>query len=404
MRKLAFVLCILLVITNLIMAQNHDLQQIANTIGEKYAPDKRVAVYDVKVTQHSYAIILSGETSEVAAYNEVLSHMKSYTSRIEDNINILPDKDLGAETRGIIYNSTGNVYSKNAHSAELVTQVLLGMPVKILDQKGGWRRIQMPDSYIGWINGSVEPVTEKELQEYLQKSKIVITSHSTSSYSRAKTNSETVSDLVAGDILVLLGTKGKYYKVVYPDGRTAYVNKSDAKEESRWLTDIELTHESIISTAKQMMGIPYVWGGTSTKGLDCSGFTKTVYFLHGIILARDASQQVKYGELVDQEGSFDKLQPGDLVFFGTKATPENPQEKVVHVGISLGNNKFIHASDYIRINSFDPSDPLYDEFNTKRYLRTKRVIGSVNTPGIQEIYHSTLYQRKENDTKQTSIH
>lgn len=393
MRKLAFVLCILLVITNLTMAQNHDLQQVANIIGEKYAPDKRVAVFDVKVTQQDDAVVLTGETSEVAAYNEVLSHMKSFASNIIDEVNILPDKELGAKTWGVIYNSTGNVYYKNAHSAELVTQVLLGMPVKILDQKGGWRRIQMPDSYIGWINESVEPMTENELHAYLQKPKIIVTSHAATSFSKAKSNSPIVSDLVAGNSLVVVGIKGRYYKVVYPDGRTAYVSKSDAKKESNWLDEIELTGKSITETAKQMMGIPYVWGGTSTKGLDCSGFTKTVFLMHGVILARDASQQVKYGELVDQTGDFGKLQPGDLVFFGSKATSENPRERVVHVGVAIGNNKFIHASDYIRINSFDPNDPLYDAFNTKRYLRTKRVIGSVNTPGIDEVYHNTFYQK-----------
>ena len=305
---------------------------------------------------------------------------------------------------GVIYNSTGHVYNNDAHSAELVTQVLLGMPVKILEQQGNWRKIEMPDSYIGWINGSVEPMTEREYLEYLEKPKIVVTAHSSSSYSMASPNSQIVSDLTVGNQLVLDGKKGKYYRVIYPDGRKAFVKKSDAEMESNWLKDIELTSGSIVETAKQFIGIPYVWGGTSAKGLDCSGFTKTVYFMHGIIIARDASQQVNYGRLIDQSGDFDKLQPGDLVFFGSKATVENPKEKVVHVGIALGNKQFIHASDYVKISSFDPTDPLYDEYNTNRYLRAKRIIGSVNTSGIEEIYHNTFYRKQENDTKQTTIH
>jgi len=147
-----------------------------------------------------------------------------------------------------------------------------------------------------------------------------------------------------------------------------------------------------VRTGKQFMGVPYVWGGTSSKGLDCSGFTKLVYFLHGVILQRDASQQVLNGKLIDEKGDFSNAQKGDLVFFGTKATPENPKERVVHVGIYIGDMKFIHASDYIRINSFDPADPLYDEYNTNRYLRTKRIIGEVGTKGIERIFENEFYK------------
>jgi len=110
--------------------------------------------------------------------------------------------------------------------------------------------------------------------------------------------------------------------------------------------------------------------------------------MHGIILARDASQQVLSGRLIDETGDFREALPGDLVFFGTKATPENPKERVVHVGIYIGDRRFIHASDFIHINSFDPADPLYDDYNTKRYLRTKRIIGEVNGDGIEEMFNN----------------
>ena len=101
--------------------------------------------------------------------------------------------------------------------------------------------------------------------------------------------------------------------------------------------------------------------------------------MHGIVLARDASQQVNQGELVDSAGDFSKLLPGDLMFFGSKAKPiaktkEESKERVVHVGIYIGNNHFIHASDNIHINSVNPVDELYDKFNAGRYLRSKRYI------------------------------
>jgi len=180
--------------------------------------------------------------------------------------------------------------------------------------------------------------------------------------------------------------------VQYPDGREASVKKSDVMKVSDWLKKNRLTGERIVDTAKQLLGVPYLWGGTSTKGMDCSGFTKQVYWMHGMILARDASQQVRYGRLIDETGDFGEALPGDLVFFGTEATPENPTERVVHVGIYIGDRRFIHASDYIRINSFDPADPLYDAFNTKRYLRTKRMIGVLDSEGIEELYNNAFYR------------
>lgn len=102
--------------------------------------------------------------------------------------------------------------------------------------------------------------------------------------------------------------------------------------------------------------------------------------MHGIILFRDASQQVNQGQLVDSGGDFSKLISGDLIFFGSKSnTTETTEdniigERVVHVGIYIGNNHFIHASDYVHVSSLDPQDALYDAFNAGRYLRTKRYI------------------------------
>ena len=235
-------------------------------------------------------------------------------------------------------------------------------------------------------------MTESELHEYNKKEKVVVIALYAFSYEKADVKSQTVSDLVIGDMLVLKGEKGRFYRVGYPDGREAYIRQSDAKELKKWLQEMELTPKSIVRVARQFMGIPYVWGGTSFKGLDCSGLTKLVYFLHGVILQRDASQQVLTGRPVDDNGNFSNLEPGDLLFFGTKATAENPKERVVHVAIYIGNRRFIHASDYVQIGSFDPADPLYDEYNAGRYLCARRIIGEVNTDGIEGVPDNAFYK------------
>jgi len=295
------------------------------------------------------------------------------------------------ETWGVVYNSVGSLRAEPRHAAEMVTQVLLGMPVKIHKQQGEWCMIETPERYVGWISGSVQLLTDRQRRYYLQQPKVIISALYTRSVAEADEKTLPVTDLVAGNMLELISDDGAYYRVGYPDGRKAYVKKSDAKELHDWLREIRLTGESIVQTATQLLGIPYLWGGTSVKGLDCSGFTKQVYFMHGIILARDASQQVRSGRLVDETGDLTDALPGDLLFFGAKATKERG-EKVVHVGIYLGKRRFIHASDYVRINSFDPTDPLYDEFNANRYLRTKRIIGEVPGEGFEELLSNAFYR------------
>lgn len=365
-------------------SKNH-LEQLIQTIENKYAPDKRVEVFAIEAMESDNDMLLKGETTNEFAYKELFTKAREISPLIKDNIRLLPDEVIGEKNWGVIYNSVADLRGKPAYSSEMVSQVLMGMPVRVLDKSGSWLRIQTLEGYIGWMSGSVHRLKHEQLIDHLSKPKIVVISQYGKSYSQADAQSQSVTDIVIGNILNVEGDEKEFYKVTYPDGREAFVRKQDAQEVESWLSEIKLSGESIVETAKQLMGVPYVWGGTSSKGLDCSGFTKTVYWLHGIIIARDASQQIKYGVEIDRLGSFDDAQKGDLVFFGVKATDENPKERVVHVGIYIGNQQFIHASDYIHINSFDPKSELYDEYNTNRYLRTMRYIGSEGTPGITPI-------------------
>lgn len=375
-----------------LMAQINEIEQVIDTIQKKYAPDQRVELFRVEASREGDTLVLAGITTSEPAYLALIQEAKKLSPQVKDRIRLLPDEALGDETWGVIYNSVGTLRAEPRYGSELVSQALLGTPVRILEQHGGWCRIQTPDRYIGWINGSVKPMSQLQLQEYIKQPKVVVTALTSCSFADANKEALPVSDLVAGNMLVVQSTEGTFFRVQYPDGRMAYVQKADAVEVSKWTKDTRLSEESVVNTAFRFVGIPYLWGGTSSKGVDCSGFTKMVYFLNGVILARDASQQVLYGKLVDEAGNFGDLLPGDLLFFGTKASAENLRERVVHVGIYIGNKRFIHASDFVHISSFDPADPLYDAYNNNRYLRTKRIIGEVNSEGIGEIFLNQFYQ------------
>ena len=125
--------------------------------------------------------------------------------------------------------------------------------------------------------------------------------------------------------------------------------KHEANNYNEWLVRLNASEENLVKTSKRLMGVPYLWGGTSFKGIDCSGFTKTVYFLNGIVLPRDASQQVSVGETIDKSSNWSELKAGDLLFFGEKR--EDGSERVVHVAMWLGNGEYIHASDKVKVSN-----------------------------------------------------
>ena len=185
--------------------------------------------------------------------------------------------------------------------------------------------------------------------------------------------------MVAGNILEVVDVNKDNYKVKFPDGRLAFINNMDGESMNynTWLSSLSPSHESLVTTSKSLMGLPYLWGGTSTKGVDCSGFTKTIFFLNGLVIPRDASQQIHAGKLIDNDKSFDNMQPGDLLFFGKPAT-DTSKERVIHVGMWIGNNEFIHSAGRVHISSVDKNASNYDEYNYNRYLRSKRMLNETD--------------------------
>lgn len=356
-----------------------EVKAIGRTLKARYAPDRRVALFDVECSlTGAKKLLLRGVTTSAEAKAELLSTLEARGYEAVDSLRLLPDeKGLEGKTYGIINLSVASLRVEPDYSSEMTTQALLGMPVRVLE-RNGWYRIQTPDDYIAWVHRvSVLPVTRKELTAWNRAEKVVVTSHYAFVYSQPDRRSQTVSDVVAGNRLKLEGAEGDFYRVSYPDGRRGYVEKSVALPEREWRKNLKQDAASIIRTAHTLMGVPYLWAGTSSKGMDCSGFVRTVLFMHDIIIPRDASQQAYVGQHIDIAPDFSNLRPGDLVFFGRKATAER-KERVVHVGIYIGGRRFIHSQGDVRISSFDPQDERFDAFNLERLLFATRVLPYIN--------------------------
>ena len=354
-----------------------ELQNIHSKIKATYAPDKRVELFDINFQLADNQLILEGETTSKKAFSILLDSLNNRKLKFTNNVRILPDAAVGNLKFAIARNSVINIRSKPKHSAELGTQGLLGMPLKVLDKKGDFYRVQTPDNYISWVDkGGITRMNKEIFDQWNFRKKIIFTKNFGYVYADKSENSSIISDITLGGILKYKSLDNRFYEVEYPDKRKGFVKKEEAIIYESWIQNLNPTKENIETIAKKMDGFPYLWGGTSSKGMDCSGYTKMVYFMNGFIIPRDASQQINAGKTVDKELKFEGLAKGDLIFFGRKATAEKKQ-RVTHVGLWLGNDKmeFIHASGNVHVSSMDNKQPNYDEFNKNRYLGSKRYLG-----------------------------
>jgi hypothetical protein len=355
-----------------------ELESIHAIIKSEFAPDKRVELFDINFELADNQLILEGETTSKRAFLILLDSLNNRKLQFTNNVRVLPDAAVGDLQFAVAKNSVINIRSEPKHSAELGTQGLLGMSLKVLDQKGDFYRIQTPDMYISWVDrGGIQLLNKAKMDTWNQAKKVLFTKNFGYVFADKKDAATIISDVTLGGILEYISEDDTFYEVKYPDNRTGFIKKEEAVIYDSWLENVVSSKENIEVVAKNFEGFPYLWGGTSSKGMDCSGFTKMVYLLNGLVIPRDASQQINAGKTVDAPLKFEGLEKGDLLFFGTKATSETKQ-RVVHVAIWLGNDKmeFIHSSGNVHLSSMDASQPNYDEFNKNRYLGSKRYLGA----------------------------
>ncbi|MEN8121587.1 MAG: SH3 domain-containing C40 family peptidase [Bacteroidota bacterium] len=367
---------------------NNDIDSLKNI----YAPDTRIALWNILIEDNENKVTITAEVDNEKAKADLLKTLSSKYPDIDLTVNLLPEKKTNS--MALVNNSVCNIRDEACHSAELVNQVLLGKPVKLLKKEDGWYLIQTPNQYIGWVKSSeIVRFDSTSLKEYKTTKKIIFNKQYGFSYTLPDSKSQIVTDLVVGCILPVIGNKKKFYKVKYPDNRVAFVKKDE-------VVDIDLfinkkpEENGLVNTAKKFIGIPYLWGGSSSKSIDCSGFTSNIYFLNGIIIQRDASQQVKYGKEITTSYDYTDLLPGDLLFIGRRANDSLP-EKVTHVIMYIGDSEFIHASSTfgnVKINSMDSTRANYFPGYVSSFIKTIRIIGEENGSTIEKITNNKFYK------------
>ena len=368
-----------------------------NDTKKKFAPDQRTKLLEIAqsdVSKNNYLI----QSTEKEAVSFLKDALKNTSANIE--YRLLPDSSVGDRIFGVINLSVANLRTKPGHASEMATQVLLGTQVDILQKARSEFRVRTPEGYISWVpTSAVSAKTKAEIENWKKSDKVIYTNEFGKAYSQPNSQSIRVSDLVYGNILQLTKEDGQYYEVKYPDGRVGFIPKNEATSFGKWIDSRQLTSDNVISSAKTMLGLPYLWGGTSVKGVDCSGFTKTAFYMNGYVIPRDASQQVLAGDKVEinnEKGEFDtnvalkNLKPADLLFFAAGKN-SNPNARVTHVAIYIGNGEFIHSAGTVRINSILKDANNYDDFQTRTVVAARRYVGS-NDKQVEKIQQNPYYK------------
>ncbi len=366
MNKIALLILSLILFncsSNKINSFNSELEEIE----QNYASDKSIAVFDVSLVKKGANWQLKGETTSVQAKEAVLSTTRLILQNTEfkDSLIVLPHPDLGADTLAIVNVSVANLRQNPSVGAELVDQAILGDKLRVLKIKNNrWYFVQTEYGYLGWVTGySIEQklVESEWFTNPMAKIKVL----NSYIYSEPDTESEVVSDIILNSKVNLISKSSNWMQVSLPDRRIGFIQNSDVIN----ITDIktEISVDKLLETAKSMMGVPYLWGGSSSKMNDCSGFTQTVFLANGIQLPRDARQQALIGETVKYDSTFQSVKPGDLLFFGSG-------NRITHVGISLGKYEFIQQDGFVMINSFNKNDNNYSEHRRNGLQIIKRVI------------------------------
>lgn len=302
---------------------------------ERYAPDPRTVVFEVAVARRDETVVVHGETTEHDAAHAAVARVREAADgrKVLDEIVRLPDPALGEVRHALVRAAVAPVHAEPRIASTQLSQFVLGHRLDLLSRRDGWYRARGEDGYIGWIHHGYLQAGEAEWAQ---------------AWERAEGGERVVSlgaDLVddAGRVFALLPWGARVFRDAperyrLPDGRRGALGDGEVVMVDRFADRFPPRGESVTRTARRWVGTPYLWGGVTPGGADCSGFVQAVFWLHGIALPRDSDMQAEVGAPVEVDEAFEAPCAGDLLFFAER------DDRITHVAISLGGPHIIHSA------------------------------------------------------------
>ncbi|UGS22509.1 C40 family peptidase [Flavobacterium channae] len=241
------------------------------------------------------------------------------------------------------------VRAEASDKSEQVSQLLFGEHFKIIEMTSKWAQVEIAyDSYVGWIDSKQFQVISEEHYNILNDIPIVLNA----------------------DLVEYITTPNNQLTSITLGASLSFLDNEEINNQKYHFEGVKVcgkkNKSELVKTAFMYLNAPYLWGGKTPFGIDCSGFTQMVYKLNGYKLLRDASQQATQGEALS---FIEESEPGDLAFF------DNEEGNIIHVGIMMENNYIIHASGKVRIDRLDHLG-IYNA-ETNRHTHKLRVIKKI---------------------------
>lgn len=311
-----------------------ELKALVHEVRDAHAPDPRIAVFEVDVEVHGDRVAFVGFTSEPAAAEELHRRAAGLTqwTEVADRVQLLPEAAPDELVHAVVSAALAPMMGGPRIASTQVSQAVLGSRLVVFRREGRWLQCKGPDGYIGWIHAGYVALMDEagaRAWEMGVDGDVWIS-----------LGAEVLDD--DGAILARLPWNARITRLGsglarLPDGRTGHIRGEVIPLGARQL-GFPTDPTAICETAPRWLGVPYLWGGITMGGVDCSGFVQALHRMHGHTLPRDSDQQSRAGESVDPGENFEKLLPGDLLFYA-----EQPG-RCTHVTMSLGGSEIIHSS------------------------------------------------------------
>ena len=243
----------------------------------------------------------------------------------------------------VVLAAVENMYSGPDETLEVVSQATLGQVVEVLETSGAFARVRTPDRYDGWVpRPAIGEYADPSAPRYARAGRVVEVGSLMANLYRdpdvTTARPKALAPLATRLEVTADGPSERWLAVRLPSGDTGYVQAGDVKAVDPFAPRRRGSPEDLVATARRFLGVPYLWGGMTVHGIDCSGLVSRVYHANGTDLPRDADQQFKDANADPVEAP--DLRPGDLLFFGSDA------KSITHVGLYVGDGRFIDATTY----------------------------------------------------------